>query len=87
MLVPVLHVPSSKTRKKAHTHTHTDTHSHLFRVPVKEEIGHDVPGQVTADGTTKTQHLSTQKPPHQSKGVLALYKKTGREREQSNPVT
>ena len=64
-----------------HTHAHTDTSitlahppppPHLLRVSIEEEVRHDLPGQVSADGAPETLHLARQQPPHQTQGVLAL---------------
>ena len=52
---------------------HPHSYMYLFRVPVEEEIRHDIPGQVTTDGATETQNLTTEKPPHQPERVLALH--------------
>ena len=46
--------------------------ANLLRVPVEEEIRHDVPGKITTDGTTKTKNFTTKEPPHQPQGILAL---------------
>ena len=48
--------------------------AHLLWVSVEVEIDHDLPGDVAADGSTQTQHLPGQHPPHQTDGVDALEK-------------
>ena len=44
----------------------------LLRVSVEEQIGHDLPGQLTRNDSTETQNLAGQEPPHQTDGLVSL---------------
>merc|ERR1711936_1169518 len=44
----------------------------LLGVPVEEEVGHHLPRSSTADGSTKSEHLPSEHPPHQTDAVGAL---------------
>merc|ERR1711936_58572 len=44
----------------------------LLGVPVEEEVGHHLPRSSTADGSTKSEHLPGEHPPHQTDAVGAL---------------
>ena len=44
----------------------------LLGIPVEEEIGHDIPGQLPADGSPQPEHLPGQEPEHEADGVGAL---------------
>ncbi len=56
----------------ARTYTYTHTHTHLLWLSVEEEIRHDIPGEVSADGAPEPKDFTTQQPPHQAQRVLAL---------------
>merc|ERR1719206_507941 len=44
----------------------------LLRVSVEEQVGHDLPRHIPADGTPQPQDLPCQHPPHQTQALRAL---------------
>lgn len=46
--------------------------TNLFRISVKVQIRHDLPGKLSANASSHAQHLTSQHPEHETNGMDTL---------------